>query len=72
MEAGIHKDEQAAGRDFLSSLTESSGCTEEFLVPSTDPREWWCECDPELQPPVKQKRKKGGVTRREKEEIEIN
>lgn len=80
MEAGIHKDKQAAGRDFLSSLTESSGCTEEFLVPSTDPRERWCECDPELQPPVKQKRKKalirknrkGGVTRREKEEIEIN
>lgn len=81
MEAGIDKDEQTAGRDFLSSLTESWRCTEEYLVSSTDPGERWYECDLELQPPVKHRRKKkglrrknrkGGVTRRENEEIERN
>lgn len=75
MEAGIDKAEQAAGRDFLSSFTESWRCTEEFLVSTTDPGEQWYECNPELQPPEKHKRKKkglmrknrkGGVTRREK------
>lgn len=57
-EAGTDKDEQAAGGDFLSSFTESWRCTEEFLVPSTDTEEQWYECDPELQPPVKQRRRK--------------
>lgn len=45
-------------REIFCPLSESSGCTEEFLVPSIDPGKQWCKCDPELQPVVKWRRKK--------------